>query len=253
MLNARPLRVAILCSRRAPGLVHVLNRDRNRGSSYDIVACLSSEPTFAEEVRVERRGIPTLPHSIHGFYRLVDRPLHDLEARREYDARTARKLKAFSADLVVLTSYTYVLTEPMLEAFPGRIVNLHHADLLARRPDGGPRYPGLRAVRDAILAGERETRASAHLVTAVLDGGPVLLRSWPFPVPDVARWAMARQASDVLRAVAFAQTEWMLRSAWGPMLVRTLQVMAQGGPHGPYDLLEDGSLQPIETRELVAQ
>jgi phosphoribosylglycinamide formyltransferase-1 len=253
MLKPRPLRVAILCSHRAPGLVHVLNRDKNRGTSYDIVACLSSEATFAEEVRVERRGIPTVPHPIQPFYAFQGRPLQDLDTRRAYDERTARKLKAFSPDLIVLTAYTYVLTEPMLEAFPGRIVNLHHADLLARRPDGGPRYPGLRAVRDAILAGERETRVSAHFVTAPVDAGPVLLRSWPFPVPDVARWAMARQASDVLRAVAFAQTEWMLRSAWGPMLVRTLRLITQDAPPGPYDLLEDGTLLPVYARELVAQ
>jgi phosphoribosylglycinamide formyltransferase-1 len=252
MLKPRRLRVAILCSRRAPGLVHLLNRDQHRGQSYEIVACLTSEPTFAEEVRVERRGIPTLPHPIQSFYALRGRPLNDLETRREYDDRTARKLKAFNPDLVVLTSYTYVLTEPMLDAFPNRIVNLHHADLTVRRPDGAPKYPGLRAVRDAILAGETETRASAHVVTAALDAGPVLLRSWAFPVPDVARWALARQASDVLRAVAYAQTEWMLRSAWGPMLVRTLQLIANETPGAPYELFENGTVCPVDVRELVA-
>ena len=254
-MNRPPLRVAVLCSHRAPGLVHVLTRDRNRGRLYDIACCLTSEAGFAEEVRVARRGIPILSHPIQTFYASAGRPLEDLEARRDYDARTVRKLAPYRPDVVLLSSYLYVLTQPMLDAFPGRIVNIHHADLLARRPDGGPRYPGLRAVQDAMLAGETETRATAHLVTRELDGGPVLLRSWPFPVPEAARWAIARQASDVLRALAFAQTEWMLRSAWGPMIVRSLQMMAHGAAEPPLELVEDGSvrrLHPDEFTEAVA-
>jgi folate-dependent phosphoribosylglycinamide formyltransferase PurN len=250
MLSPRvPLRVAVLCSHRAPGLVHVLGRDRNRGPLYEIVCCVTSEATFAEEVRVERRGIPTIPHPIQAFYGVVGRPVRDLDARREYDERTVRKLAPFKPDLIVLSSYLYLLTEPMLEAFPNRIINIHHSDLLARRPDGGPRYPGLRAVRDAILAGEHETRASAHIVNEELDAGPVILRSWPFPVPEVARWATLRQASDVLRSVAFAQTEWMLRSAWGPMIARSIEVLAHGGASQPLELVEDGTMRPLE--ELV--
>ena len=240
-----PIRVAVLCSHRAPGLVHVLSRDRNRGSLYEIVCCVTSEATFAEEVRVERRGIPTIPHPIQHFYGVVGRPLRDLDARREYDERTVRKLAPYKPDLIVLSSYLYLLTEPMLDAFPDRIVNIHHSDLLARRPDGSPRYPGLRAVRDAILAGERETRASAHIVDAEIDAGQVLLRSWPFPVPEVARWATLRQASDVLRSVAFAQTEWMLRSVWGPMIARSIEMMACGDPGRPLELVEDGTARPV--------
>lgn len=250
MTSRAPLRVAILCSHRAPGLVHVLGRDRNRGPLYEIVCALSSDTSFAEQVRVERRGIPVVPHPIQTFYETTGRPLRDLDARRLYDERTVRRLAPFKPDLIVLSSYLYLLTEPMLDAFPGRIVNIHHSDLLARRADGGPRYPGLRAVRDAILAGEHETRASAHIVDSGVDAGRLLLRSWPFPVPEVARWATLRQASDVLRAISFAQTEWMLRSAWGPMLARSIEIMAAGGTSQPLELVEDGTmhLQP----ELVA-
>jgi phosphoribosylglycinamide formyltransferase-1 len=243
MIPRAPLRVAILCSHRAPGLVHVLGRDRNRGPMYEIVCVISSDTSFAEQVRVERRGIPTLPHPVQTFYEVMGRPLRDVEVRQQYDERTVRKLGLFKPDLVVLSGYSYLLTAPMLHAFPGRIVNIHAGDLLARRPDGCPRYPGLSAVRDAILAGDPETRASAHLVDAEMNGGPVLLRSWPFPVPEVARWATVRQASDVLRAVAFAQAEWMRRSAWGPLMARSVEVIARGGTSEPLELIEDGTMR----------
>ncbi|MGE5815187.1 MAG: hypothetical protein ACM36C_11915, partial [Acidobacteriota bacterium] len=93
MLTRRtPIRVAVLCSHRVPGLVHVLNRDRNRGRLYEIVCCLTSEATFSEAVRVERRGIPIVSHPIRPFYELRGVAITDLLARAEYDARTARRL-----------------------------------------------------------------------------------------------------------------------------------------------------------------
>lgn len=243
MTPRAPLRVAILCSHRAPGLVHVLGRDRNRGSLYNIVCAVCSESSFAEQVRVERRGIPVLPHPIRTFYDITGRPLDDMQARQQYDERTVRKLAPFKPDLVLLSGYSWLVTAPMLEAFSGRVVNIHPGDLLLRRPDGRPRFPGLAAVRDAILAGEAETRASAHVVDAAPGGGALLLRSWPFPVPEVARWATLRQASDVLRAIVFAQAEWMWRSAWGPMMARSIEIVAEGRAAAPLELIEDGTMR----------
>jgi folate-dependent phosphoribosylglycinamide formyltransferase PurN len=246
MLTTRaPLRVAVLCSHRVPGLVHVLNRDRHRGRLYEIVCCLTSEGTFAEEIRVERRGIPIASHPIRPFYALRGSPVTDLAARVEYDERTARRLSAYRPDFVLLSGYQYLLTGPMLEAFPARILNVHSADLLARRSDGAPRYPGLHAVRDAILAGEAETRVSSHVVTASTNSGPVVARSWTFTVPEVARWAVLRQASDVLRAITFAQAEWMMRAAWGPIIARTLESAARGAHGDAVELLDDGAVQVI--------
>jgi hypothetical protein len=66
-------------------------------------------------------------------------------------------------------------------------------------------------------------------VTAELDVGPLLLRSAPFPVhplvADARRWG----ATDIVRAYAYAQREWMLRAAWGPLLRETVRLFATGG------------------------
>lgn len=220
----RPLKVAVLCSRRAPGLLQLLNRDPRRGHDYDVVCCLSSEETFDEQVGVERRGIPCIPRPVRPFYHARGARLRDLSVRAEYDAETRRILELYHPDLLLLDGYLLLLTQPVLEAFDGRIVNVHHSDLLLRDDSGKPRYPGLRAVADALIAGESETRVSSHLVTERVDDGPVILRSWPFPVADVAAWARAREAWDVLRAVSWAHQEWMLREAWWPMLARSIEL-----------------------------
>ena len=250
----RPLKVAVLCSGRAPGLLHLLNRDSRRGAEYEIVCCVTSHDTFAEEVRVERRGIPCIPHPISVFCRERGAPVGDLAVRADYDRATLSLLAPYHPDILLLDGYLLLLTQPVLDAFDSRIVNVHHSDLLQRTAEGAVRYPGLRAVREALLAGETETRATAHIVTERLDDGPVLLRSWSFAVPPVVEWARTHDAHDVLRASAWAHQQWMLREAWGPMMARVIEVAAlaierPGGPLNParvgrWALATDGSLTP---------
>jgi phosphoribosylglycinamide formyltransferase 1 len=250
----RPVRVAVLCSGRAPGLLHLLNRDPRRGVAYDVVCCVTSEEIFAEQVKVERRGTPCVPHPIARYCEELGVRRSERRVRAGYDRQTVTILERYAPDLVLLDGYLLMLAEPMLEAYDGRIINLHHSDLAVRNRDGSARYPGLRAVRDAIVGGELETRASAHLVTARLDDGPVLLRSWPFAVPPVAAWAREHEAIDVLKPTIWAHQEWMLREAWGPMMAAALE-LAEAGMAGPgsaidpartgrWSLAPDGTLMP---------
>lgn len=253
MLSGRsPLRVGLLCSRRAPGLSELFRRSRH--GAFRMVCCLTTEDGLAESPLAEERGIPCISHPIRPYHRARGATLSDHTARASYDAETARLLAPFRLDLVVLSSYLYVLTAPMLDAFPERIFNVHGSDLLLTDAEGRPLYPGLRAVRDAIAAGETETRASLHLVTEALDQGPVLLRSWPFPVSPLVTDARAASARETLHAYAFAHQEWMLRRAWGRLLSHGIELLAVspvrlsdggfqiGRLHGPWDLSERGGI-----------
>lgn len=222
-----PLKVAFLCSRRAPGLVRLLNEDSSRGERYEIVCCVSSENTFPEDVVLAaRRDFPCLSHSIRAFSVSYGVACSDLIARRDYDKATLALLQPYEPDLILLDGYLLVLTEPMLKAFDGRIINVHHSDLTLLNERGRPKYPGLRAVRDAIDSGELDTRATAHIVTEAVDEGPVLLRSWSFPVCQSALWAREQDDTDLLRAAAWIHERWMLREAWGPMLASSIELAA---------------------------
>jgi folate-dependent phosphoribosylglycinamide formyltransferase PurN len=223
-----PIRIGVLCSHRAPGLAYMLDEDPGRGRLYEIACCLTSEETFAEHGLVSAHGIPAIAHSIRRFCQERARRVMDRRARAEYDAVTFDRLAPFRLDLIVLAGYLYVLTEPMLSPFRHRIINVHHSDLTVRDAAGRARFPGLRAVRDSILAGEAETRATVHVVTSELDQGPPLLRSWPFPVSPLARDAIVSGTTDVLKAYVFAHQEWMIRSTWGPLLAATIESIACG-------------------------
>jgi folate-dependent phosphoribosylglycinamide formyltransferase PurN len=236
--------------------VALLDRDSRRGVEYDVVCCLSSGEAVPEARDVERHGIPCIPHSIRAFCRERGSVLTDLDARADYDAATLELLWPFRPDLILLDGYLLLLTHVFLEAYANRTVNIHHGDLHIRMAGGQPKYTGLRAVRDALLAGEIQTRASVHIVTARLDDGPVIVRSWPFRVPAVARWAWQHEAPDVLRACAWAHQEWMLRTAWEPLMARIIGLACQarrtsGGrldlrTAGEWELTEGGTLVPAE-------
>jgi phosphoribosylglycinamide formyltransferase-1 len=79
-------------------------------------------------------------------------------------------------ELVVDAGYDRVHTRPFLEAFAGRIINVHPSLL--------PEFAGgMDAIERALASGARRTGATVHVVTADLDAGPVLLQE-PVPILD---------------------------------------------------------------------
>jgi folate-dependent phosphoribosylglycinamide formyltransferase PurN len=234
------LRLAVLCSRRSPGLAELRSHGRETGL-YEVVCLLTSEESLDGEGAAAADGVPLLSHPIRAFCRRRGGRFTDLSLRKDYDAETVERLRPFEPDALLLSSYLLIGTEPLLAAWPDRIVNVHGSDLGRRGSDGRPLYTGLRAVRDAIRAGESETRATAHIVTEKLDDGPILMRSEAFPVaPFVARLRRER-AEHAVNAYACAHEEWMLAAAWGKLLAGSAEILAAAAMMAPR-LAEDASL-----------
>jgi phosphoribosylglycinamide formyltransferase-1 len=222
-----PLRVALLTSRRAPGLGALLDAPA-RGSLYELVVGIVTDPTGEAAAQLGRIAAV---HDLRAFCRTQGGKLGDPSLRERFDQQTVRFLRRYRPDLIVLSGYLHVLTTPMLAAFPERIVNLHDADLTLVGTDGLPRYRGLRSTYDAIAAGEPETRSCAHFVNENVDVGPVVVRSQAFPVDRLVADARGWQAKEILKAYAFAQREWMMRAAWGPLLGQTIRLFAEERVH----------------------
>ena len=209
--------------------MHLLNQCPDRGVTYEVVGCLTSEFTFAEEVRVERRGIPVFSNPIESFYESRGASLYrNMHVRADYDSATLKRLEPLFPDLLVLDGYLYLITRPLLKAFGPRIVNLHFSDLTLRLADGRPRFPGLHAVRDAIVAGRQETRATVHQVNEEPDSGPPIVRSSAFPVSPLVAALRSQGAPDVLKAYIYAHQQWMMRTISGPLLAAALRLVATG-------------------------
>ena len=99
----------------------------------------------------------------------------DYASRELYDAAVVRVLQAHGVDLVCLAGFMRLIGEPLLEAFPNRVLNIHPSLL--------PAFPGLDAQRQALEHGVRVAGATVHLVDSELDGGAIVLQG-AVPVLD---------------------------------------------------------------------
>jgi phosphoribosylglycinamide formyltransferase 1 len=116
-------------------------------------------------------------------------------------------LRNAGAEVVVLAGFMRVLKEPMLAAFPHRIVNIHPSLL--------PKFPGLEAWKQALAANEKWTGVTVHYVDARVDHGDIILqREVPILPGDTPESLHARiqEAEHVLYPEALEQVFRDLRS-----------------------------------------
>lgn len=86
----------------------------------------------------------------------------------ETEEQLVQMLRDAGVELVVLAGFMRVLHEPMLKAFPRRIINIHPSLL--------PKYPGLEAWKQALVAGETVTGCTVHYVDEQIDHGKILVQ-----------------------------------------------------------------------------
>lgn len=94
----------------------------------------------------------------------------------EREQAWADALKAAGTELVVLAGLMRVLKAPLLDAFPGRIINLHPSLL--------PAFPGLDGIGQAWRAGVAESGCTVHWVNAAVDAGAHLGQARVARLPD---------------------------------------------------------------------
>jgi phosphoribosylglycinamide formyltransferase-1 len=150
------MRVAVLASGAGTNLQALLERAHGR-DGVAIVAVASDKPDAPALERARAAGVKAASFQIeeHG----------DREAR---DRAMAGWLGEQGVELVVLAGYMQLLSDSFLDAFPGRIINVHPALL--------PAFPGLRAVEQALEYGVKVFGVTVHFVDEGMDTGPVLLQ-----------------------------------------------------------------------------
>ncbi|HEY6205586.1 MAG TPA: phosphoribosylglycinamide formyltransferase [Chthoniobacterales bacterium] len=82
------------------------------------------------------------------------------------EVELVQMLRDAGVELVVLAGFMRVLKQPMLQAFPRRIINIHPSLL--------PKFPGLEAWRQALAAGEKVTGCTVHFVDDKVDHGEII-------------------------------------------------------------------------------
>jgi phosphoribosylglycinamide formyltransferase-1 len=124
--------------------------------------------------RARNAGIDTVVISHRGW-----------PTREDFDREIARQLTARGVTLVCLAGFMRLVGQPMLDAFPNAILNIHPSLL--------PAFPGVDGQRKAFDYGVTVAGVTVHIVTRELDGGPIVLqRAVPVEPGDTAESLAAR-------------------------------------------------------------
>ncbi len=173
--------LAVFISGQGSNLMNIIEYEReiklSKGRLPYIVSVIFSDNHSSNAVKIgEYYNIPVIMRDLGNFYKERGKSKRDLDLRVEFDKGTIEALNPFNIDVIAYAGYMSLVTPPLISAFLG--INVHPADLSIME-NGKRKYTGLHAVRDAIIAGERELRSSTHIVESKLDSGKLLMISAP--------------------------------------------------------------------------
>jgi len=148
-------RIAILISGRGSNMVALADAVRVGTVPNAEVAIVISDRRDATGLESAcERGIETLS---------IERRAR---TRQEHDREIVSALAGRQIDLVCLAGYMRVLSSEFINAYRGRILNIHPSLL--------PAFPGLDAQRQALEHGAKVSGCTVHFVDETLDGGPIV-------------------------------------------------------------------------------
>lgn len=180
----QPVRVAVLFSGNAGSaqfLARELSKKPELASKMRVVCALTDKKITRGAAQLESLGVPVIKLDFKEFCAANSIGTRDLIGRKKYFEAVLKELENFSPDILMLSGFMKIITEPLLSAFENRILNVHPADITLRE-NGNPRFAGENAVLEAVRAGEKEVRASVHIVSRAVDCGPLIVLSKPVKV-----------------------------------------------------------------------
>ena len=148
-------RVVILISGGGSNMMALL-RDMVGDHPARAVLVASNDPGATGLTHAQAAGVPVaaLDHSTFG------------RDRAAFEAALLQPVLAAKPDIICLAGFMRVLTPEFVARFEGRMLNIHPSLL--------PKYPGLHTHQRALDAGDLHAGCTVHLVTSVLDQGPIL-------------------------------------------------------------------------------
>ena len=149
------IKLGVLISGSGTNLQAIIDRIADGTIDATIELVVSSRPSAYGLKRAEAAGIQTLTLS------------KELYADPDVaDQVIASQLLARGVDYVIMAGYMRMVHEPLLAAFPNRIVNIHPALL--------PSFKGAHGIQDAFDYGVKVTGVTVHFADDRYDCGPII-------------------------------------------------------------------------------
>lgn len=161
------LRLAVLGSGSGSNCQSLFNAIDDGRLDAEVVIVLSDNPDAYILERARQRGVRAEVMDCQGYKNKF--PLETQEA-------LAKQLTELKIDLVCLAGFMRLVKEPLLSAFPRRILNIHPALL--------PAFPGVEAWKQALDAGATQAGCTVHYVDAGMDTGEIIMQAYVPVLPD---------------------------------------------------------------------
>lgn len=152
---AEPFRVAVFASGNGSNFQAIADRVRAGELDVKLELLVCDRPGAKVIERAEAAGVDVF----------VFRP-KDYPDRESYERLILAELERRKVDLVVLAGFMRLLTPMLVDAYAGRMINIHPALL--------PSFKGARPIADALAYGVKVTGVTVHFVTRDMDAGPII-------------------------------------------------------------------------------
>jgi len=176
---AAKLQVGVLASGSGTNLQAIIDRAADGRLDAEVAVVISNVETAYALERAGRAGVSAVFIDHRGY-----------PDRAAFDRVVVEKLCGHGVELVALAGYMRIFTEVFVDAFEGRIMNIHPALIPAFCGKG---MHGLRVHQAALDCGVKITGCTVHFVTKEVDAGPIIVqRAVPVMDDDTAETLSAR-------------------------------------------------------------
>jgi phosphoribosylglycinamide formyltransferase 1 len=124
----------------------------------DIQVVVYNNPEVKVAERADRLGLPKVLLNHRQF-----------PSREALDQAIVETMQAHQVDWVIMAGWMRIVTQVLIEAFPGRVLNIHPSLL--------PSFPGAHAIEQALAAGVKITGCTVHHVELQVDSGPIIIQA----------------------------------------------------------------------------
>ena len=225
------IRLAVLISGRGSNMICLAEAIKDYNIAAKITVVISNRPC-AGITLAQNRGRPT---------RVIKRK--DFDTREEHEAAIAKAIYYHRSAYVFLAGYMAILSDDFVNQFAGRIINIHPSLL--------PAFKGLNTHQRAIEGNVKTHGVSVHLVTAVLDEGPLIAQAGlPLTAGDTAASLEARVLRlehQIYPFVLFGLAKKLLSLSPEGALWRTPSTALADAPAPMQDLLAQCLIWPAPT------
>lgn len=175
----------------------------------ELALVLANTPEAQGLARARRAGIPAV---------CVDH--REFPSREAFDRALVERLRQAGVDTVALAGFMRLLTPVFLDAFPGRVLNIHPAIL--------PAFPGVHAQAQQADYGVRLAGCTVHLVDEHMDHGPIVIQAAVPALPQDTASSLGARILALEHRIYPQALAWM---AAGRIQVRGRQVEVAGAKY----------------------